>query len=208
MSDNPITSDDDDAPELEFEFSEDTLVLIPDEEVFEIDMSFGANLVSFLDSAVADDIGSERQDVLNTFKNSRQQWEEKIKKGIQWLGLNTEGEGNTEVDGACTAVHPLLIENVVKFQAKAIQELWPARGPVRTRILGYTDPAREQAAARVRAYMNHQLVDQVAGFYSDLERNLFRVGFMGVGIGCALSIGAYGPTAAAAARSYSPSWNQ
>jgi hypothetical protein len=182
MSDNPITSDDDDAPELEFEFSEDTLVLIPDEEVFEIDMSFGANLVSFLDSAVADDIGSERQDVLTTFKNSRQQWEEKIKKGIQWLGLNTEGEGNTEVDGACTAVHPLLIENVVKFQAKAIQELWPARGPVRTRILGYTDPAREQAAARVRTYMNHQLVDQVAGFYSDLERNLFRVGFMGVGI--------------------------
>ena len=182
MSDNPTLSSDDEAPEIEFEFSEETLLLIPDDEVIEIDMSFGANLVSFLDSDVVDDIGSDRQDVLTSFKNSRQQWEEKIKKGIQWLGLNTEGEGNTEVDGACTAVHPLLIENVVKFQAKAIQELWPARGPVRTRILGYTDPAREQAASRVKSYMNHQLVDQVAGFYSDLERNLFRVGFMGVGI--------------------------
>ena len=182
MSDNPTLPSDDEAPEIEFEFSEETLLLIPDDEVIEIDMSFGANLVSFLDSDVVDDIGSDRQDVLTSFKNSRQQWEEKIKKGIQWLGLNTEGEGNTEVDGACTAVHPLLIENVVKFQAKAIQELWPARGPVRTRILGYTDPAREQAASRVKSYMNHQLVDQVAGFYSDLERNLFRVGFMGVGI--------------------------
>jgi hypothetical protein len=183
MSDNPtLSSDDNEAPEIEFEFSEESLLLIPDDEVIEIDMSFGANLVSFLDSDVVDDIGSDRQDVLTSFKNSRQQWEEKIKKGIQWLGLNTEGEGNTEVDGACTAVHPLLIENVVKFQAKAIQELWPARGPVRTRILGYTDPAREQAASRVKSYMNHQLVDQVAGFYSDLERNLFRVGFMGVGI--------------------------
>ena len=182
MSDNPILPDDDDEPEIEFEFSEETLLIVPDEEVIEVDMSFGANLVAFLESDVADTIGSDRQDVYTNYKNSRQQWEEKIKKGIRWLGLNTEGEGNTEVEGACTAVHPLLIENIVKFQAKAIQELWPARGPVRTRILGYTDPAREQAAARVRAYMNHQLVDQVAGFYSDLERNLFRVGFMGVGI--------------------------
>ena len=181
MSDNPILPDDDE-PEIEFEFSEETLLIVPDEEVIEVDMSFGANLVAFLESDVADTIGSDRQDVYTNYKNSRQQWEEKIKKGIRWLGLNTEGEGNTEVEGACTAVHPLLIENIVKFQAKAIQELWPARGPVRTRILGYTDPAREQAAARVRAYMNHQLVDQVAGFYSDLERNLFRVGFMGVGI--------------------------
>lgn len=181
MSDNPELPDDDE-PEIEFEFSEETLLVIPDDEVIEVDMSFGANLVPMLEQAIADDIGSVRQDVLTNFKNSRQQWEEKIKKGIQFLGLNTEGEGNTDVEGACTAVHPLLIENVVKFQAKAIQELWPARGPVRTRILGYTDPAREQAAARVKSYMNHQLVDQVAGFYSDLERNLFRVGFMGVGI--------------------------
>lgn len=179
MSDNILP---DEEPEIEFEFSEETLLVIPDEEVIEVDMSFGANLVPFLEQAIADDIGSTRQDVLTNYKNSRQQWEEKIKKGIQFLGLNTEGEGNTDVEGACTAVHPLLIENVVKFQAKAIQELWPARGPVRTRILGYTDPAREQAAARVKAYMNHQLIDQVSGFYSDLERNLFRVGFMGVGI--------------------------
>jgi hypothetical protein len=184
MSDNPLPASDDDAevPEMEFEFSEEMLLTIPEDEVIEVDMSFEANLVSFLEQPIVDDIGSTRQDVYTSYKNSRQQWEEKIKKGIQWLGLNTEGEGNTEVDGACTAVHPLLIENVVKFQAKAIQELWPARGPVRTRILGYTDAAREQAASRVRSYMNHQLVDQVAGFYSDLERNLFRVGFMGVGI--------------------------
>ena len=185
MSDNPALTPDDDedeSPEIEFEFSEETLLVIPDVEVIEVDMSFGANLVPMLDKPIVDDIGAARQDSYTNFKNSRQQWEEKIKKGIQFLGLNTEGQGNTEVDGACTAVHPLLIENVVKFQAKAIQELWPARGPVRTRILGYTDPTREQAANRVKVYMNHQLVDSIPGFYSDLERNLFRVGFMGIGI--------------------------
>lgn len=196
MSDNPLPPDDD-TPEMEFEFAEETLLTIPEDEVVEVDMSFGANLVEILDEQIVSDIGSERQEVQTNFKNSRQQWEEKIKKGIQWLGLNTDGEGNTDVEGACTAVHPLLMENVVKFQAKAIQELWPARGPVRTRILGYTDPVREQAAARVRAYMNYQLVDKVSGFYSDLERNLFRIGFMGVGIrkaGWNAAVGAPEPT--------------
>jgi hypothetical protein len=169
-------------PEMEFEFSEETLEVIPTVEIVEIDMSFGANLATGMDTAILRDIGSQRQDALQNFKNSRQQWEEKIKRGIHWLGLNTEGEGNTEVDGACAAVHPLLIENVVKFQAKAIQELWPAKGPVRTKVRGYVDIPREQAAARVRTYMNYQLTEQVPGFYNDLERNLFRVGFMGVGI--------------------------
>ena len=177
MSDNL-----EEAPEMEFEFSEETLELEDPEEVIEVDMSFGANLALSMEDAILRDIGSARQDALQNYKNSRQQWEEKIKQGIKYLGLNTEGEGNTDVEGACTAVHPLLIENVVKFQAKAIQELWPAKGPVRTKVRGYVDVTRENTAQRVRTYMNYQLTEQIPGFYSDLERNLFRVGFMGTGI--------------------------
>lgn len=177
MSDNL-----EEAPEMEFEFSEETLELEDPEEVIEVDMSFGANLALSMDDAILRDIGSARQDSLQNYKNSRQQWEEKIKQGIRYLGLNTEGEGNTDVEGACTAVHPLLIENVVKFQAKAIQELWPAKGPVRTKVRGYVDVTRENTAQRVRTYMNYQLTEQIPGFYNDLERNLFRVGFMGTGI--------------------------
>ena len=177
MSDNL-----EEAPEMEFEFSEETLELESPEEVIEVDMSFGANLALAMEDAILRDIGSARQDSLQNYKNSRQQWEEKIKQGISYLGLNTEGEGNTDVEGACTAVHPLLIENVVKFQAKAIQELWPAKGPVRTKVRGYVDVTRENTAQRVRTYMNYQLTEQIPGFYSDLERNLFRVGFMGTGI--------------------------
>ncbi len=169
-------------PDMEFEFSEESLEIDVPEEIIEVDMSFGANLALTIEDTILTDIGSSRQDALQSFKNARQDWEEKIKQGVKWLGLNTEGEGNTDVEGACTAVHPLLIENVVKFQAKAIQELWPAKGPVRTKVRGYVDAAREQVAQRVRTYMNYQLTEQVPGFYNDLERNLFRVGFMGSGI--------------------------
>lgn len=177
MSENLDTT-----PDMEFEFSEETLELDAPEEVVEVDMSFGANLALAMEDTILTDIGSARQDALQNIKNSRQQWEEKIKQGIKYLGLNTDGEGNVDVEGACTAVHPLLIENVIKFQAKAIQELWPAKGPVRTKVRGFVDVPREQVAQRVRTFMNYQLTEQVPGFYSDLERNLFRVGFMGTGI--------------------------
>ena len=175
------------APESEdeeIELDEDTLepVEAVEIDVDVLDMSFTANLAEHLDPTVVDDIGSQSIDSYNTLKGARENWENIIKKGIRWLGLNTEGEGNTEVEGSCTAVHPLLMENIVKFQAKAIQELWPAKGPVRTKIKGYIDPKREATANRVRSYMNYQLTEQIPGFYNDLERNLFRVGFMGVGI--------------------------
>ena len=190
MSDNLEAENEE--PVMEFEFSEESLEVVPEEEVIEVDMSFGSNMVTYLDQSVVDTVGSERLDTYTNYKNSRQQWEDKIKKGIQWLGLNTEGQGNTNVEGACTAVHPLLIENIIKFQAKAIQELWPAKGPVRTKVRGYVDVAREEVANRVRTYMNYQLTEQVPGFYSDLERNLFRIGFMGVGI---RKVGWNGPSA-------------
>lgn len=173
-------------PEAEVEFDFDAETLEPISEV-EVDVgpdftAFDANLAEALDEAVLDDIGTERQATLTNLKNSRDNWETRIKTGIKWLGLVDKEPGSTNSETDCQAVHPLLMENIVKFQAKAIQELWPAKGPVRTKIKGYVDAKREATASRVRAFMNYQLTEQVPGFYSDLERNLFRVGFMGTGI--------------------------
>lgn len=169
--------------EFEFEDTPDLEISVTEVVVIdEMDTSFYANLAANIDQPVLDDIGATRQEVLTNFKNARTEWEDGIKRGIRWLGITTSEQGSTDIDGSCSAVHPLLMENVVKFQAKAIQELWPARGPVRTKIKGYVDADREEIAARVRGYMNYQLTEQVEGFYADLERNLFRVGFLGTGI--------------------------
>lgn len=168
----------------ELVFDAETGALDPELEEIEIDLdtSFGANLAEQIDDELLRSVGQDRQDLLQDLQNSRSQWEERIRQGIKWLGITTDDAGPSAVEDACTAVHPLLMENVIKFQAKAIQELWPAKGPVRTKVKGFVDAKREQAAARVRSYMNYQLTEQVRGFYSDLERNLFRVGFMGTGI--------------------------
>jgi len=112
---------DDDIKE-EFEFDTETLNTIEpeDDETFELDTSFDGNLVPLLEDDVCEEIGSKRQEVYTGFKNSREQWEEYIIKGIRWLGLSPENDANLPTEDSCTAVHPLLMESVVKFQAKAI----------------------------------------------------------------------------------------
>ncbi len=181
-NDDILEIDDD----IEMEFDAETgepIAMEVEDEVVEDD-SFDANLALLLDEDTLREIGQARQEALTNFKNARADWESYIKDCVRWLGLtvSADAEGDLAVEGGCAAVHPILIENVVKFQAKAIQELWPAKGPVRTKIRGLVTPQREAAASRVRNHMNYQLTEQVPGVYSDFERNLFRVGFMGNGI--------------------------
>lgn len=122
----------------------------------------------------------ERLDYLRTLRESRSRWEKEIQNGMRLLGLFGDDANNAR--RGCNATHPLLLETVIKFQSKAIQELWPAKGPVRTKVKGYVDEERLKAAQRVERHMNWQLTEQVPGFYNQLERNLFRVGFLGTGI--------------------------
>lgn len=166
------------------EFDEESMEPTDDIEIDAPDATaFDANLVDVITDDLCETIGSRSQESYNNLKGMREQWEERIKQGVQWLGLSSATNEQSAVsENACTAVHPLLMENIVKFQAKAIQELWPARGPVRTKIKGLVNPERERTATRVKAHMNYQLTEQVPGFYDMMERNLFRVAFMGVGI--------------------------
>lgn len=171
----------DDQVEIEDEF-EIPLEEVDEEEsiiVVTPDIGFDGNLVNILDADHIADIGAERLEIFQILRNSRQDWEREIENGIRLLGLLGDSESE---EGTCNATHPLLLENIVKFEAKAIQELWPAKGPVRTKIKGYVDDQRLAVAQRVRQHMNYQLTEQVPGFYAQLERNLFRVGFLGTGI--------------------------
>ena len=59
MSENLDTT-----PDMEFEFSEETLEVEVPEEIVEVDMSFGANLAMSIEDTILTDIGSARQDAL------------------------------------------------------------------------------------------------------------------------------------------------
>ena len=56
-------------------------------------------------------------------------------KGLDLLGMKIE-ERTQPWAGAAGVFHPVLTEAVVRFQAQAMGEIFPASGPVRTKIVG------------------------------------------------------------------------
>jgi len=122
------------------------------------------NLTDTLDEEDLDEIADQ---VINSFqadKDSRAEWESMFERGFDLLGLKLE-PGTDPFDGACTAVHPLLIESAVKFQSKASAELFPASGPVKANILGKATPEKEAQANRVQNFMNYQVTEQMPEYF-------------------------------------------
>ena len=111
-------------------------------------------------------------------KDSRGEWESMFERGFELLGLKLE-PGSEPFEGACTAVHPLLIESAVKFQSKASGELFPSSGPVKANILGKSTPEKEMQANRVQNFMNYQVTEQMPEYFDEFERMLFQLPLIG-----------------------------
>ena len=101
-----------------------------------------------------------------------------FERGFDLLGLKLE-EASEPFEGACTAVHPVLIESAVKFQSKATQELFPASGPVKSQIIGEVTEEKEQQAHRVDQFMNYQVTEQMPEYFDEFERMLFHLPLIG-----------------------------
>src|ERR1035437_6485750 len=97
---------------------------------------------------------------------ARGEWMRTIQLGLDLLGVKVE-EKNTPFEGACSAQHPLLMESAVKFQSKASNELLPASGPVKCKIMGDVTTEKEEQANRVKAHMNYQITEEMTEFYTD-----------------------------------------
>ena len=137
-----------------------------------------ANLAETLDDETLGEISNTVYNNYDADKNSRQEWESMFERGFDLLGLKIQ-ESSEPFDGACTAVHPLLVESAVKFQSKASQELFPSAGPIKTQILGKSTPDREMQANRVKNFMNYQLTEQMPEYFDEFEKMLFHLPLIG-----------------------------
>ena len=146
----------------------------------EINMNTGfyENLVEILDEEKLEEIGNTVIDKFEADKDSRSEWESMFERGFDLLGLKLE-DTTEPFEGAATAVHPLLIESAVKFQSKASQELFPARGPVKAQVLGDATLEKQQQANRVQNFMNYQVTTQMPEYFDEFERMLFHLPLIG-----------------------------
>ena len=151
---------------------------LSEEQVEETEEEFYRNLVDDLDEDVLDDIAIKVHENFTSDKESRAEWESMFERGFDLLGLKLE-ETSEPFEGACTAVHPVLIESAVKFQSKATQELFPAAGPVKSQIIGEVTEEKEDQAQRVKQFMNYQITDQMPEYFDEFERMLFHLPLIG-----------------------------
>ena len=160
-------------------------VLIGDPELdktVEPDSTFDENLAEDMS---AKDLGRTASDLISYYNNDREarsEWEERYKKGLETLnpdGGMEDSEDERASRGLSIVVHPMIAEAATQFNARAIAELYPSGGPVKTVIVGDPNEELEEQARRVREYMNYQITQEMPEYFPDLDQMLFHLPLVG-----------------------------
>ena len=166
------------SPDIEIVLEDDGGATIELGEDDEDDVGFYGNIAEVIDDG---DLGRISMDLMALFeadKSSRSDWEQMYSKGLELLGLKIE-ERTKPFRGAAGAVHPMLTEAIVQFQAQAFKELMPASGPVRTQIVGKETLDKVQQASRVQDFMNYQITSVMKEYTPEFDQLLFYTGYGG-----------------------------
>ena len=111
-------------------------------------------------------------DLVERDKQAREDRDKQYEEGLRRTGLGNDAPGGAQFMGASKVVHPVMAEACVDFAARAIKELFPADGPVRTKITGEVTEAKTSKAERKRDYMNWQLTEQIEEYRDEEEQLL------------------------------------
>ena len=152
-------------------------ILVDDEIDAPVEMetgiAFDSNLAEFL---VDSDLMRLAKDVLGSIesdKESRSEWEKTYVDGLKYLGMKFDEARSSPFQGSTGVIHPILAEAVTQFQAQAYKEMLPAKGPVKTEIVGARSPEVEAQASRVEEFMNFYILNVMQEFDPELDMMLF-----------------------------------
>jgi hypothetical protein len=182
LDSDPIDVELEEQPEIEEGMEvtelEDGSVELGSPEVEIEDTGFMANLADQLDDDEIAGISAYVLEKVDEDKNARSEWLETYSQGLNLLGLRYENRSEP-FDGATGVVHPMLNEAVTQFQSQAYKELLPAKGPVRTQVMGTTTPDLESQAERVQDYMNYTIMHTMKEYESEFDQMLYYLGLGG-----------------------------
>jgi len=172
------------ADELQIEeIGDDVLVGDPSLDSFEeSDSEFDSNLAETIDQRELDKKADYLAKYYESDREARSDWEERYKNGLRTLdpeGGLEESEEERASRGLSTVVHPMIAEAATQFNARAIAELYPSGGPVKTTIVGDPDEETEEQARRVREFMNYQITEQMPEYFPELDQMLFQLPLVG-----------------------------
>ena len=147
-----------------------------DEEVFE--SNHYSNLAEELEDKEVALIGKDLVRAYEDDKSSRKNWEDQYSKGLRMLGVVVE-DRQDPFPGASGVHHPLLAEAATQFQARAIAEVFPPGGPVKTQVIGKVTDKKLEQSQRVQDFMNFQLTQEIPDYFNELDQMLFYLALAG-----------------------------
>lgn len=137
-----------------------------------------SNLAEFIEESELESMASDLVSDFESDRESRSDWARAYVKGLDLLGMKIEDRQQPWA-GASGVFHPVLTESVVRFQAQAMGELFPAGGPVRSKIMGKMTPEKADQANRVQNEMNYLLTEEMTEYRDELEQMLFKLPLAG-----------------------------
>jgi hypothetical protein len=133
---------------------------------------FYENLAETINIFDLEKIGMRYLDLVEKDKEAREKRDKQYEEGLKRTGLGDDAPGGANFFGASKVVHPIMAEACVDFAARAIKEMFPPDGPVRTKILGEITDEKTETAERKRDYLNWQLTEQITEFRDEQEQLL------------------------------------
>lgn len=162
----------DDTDETDVEDTEDggAIVRLQDEADEKKNSEHFANIIEEVDQGELEMAISELIDKITNDKEAREKRDKQYEEGIRRTGLGDDAPGGAQFTGANKVVHPMLVEACVDFSARVMKEIFPANGPVKSKIVGEKDQDKVEKADRKTDFMNWQLTEQMVEFRGELEQ--------------------------------------
>jgi len=162
-----------DMPDMDDDVLPDGSAIIDlDNDGPEFNPEFYDNLADSVDAGVLSDIAFQYLDLLESDKEARSLRDKQYEEGIKRTGMGNDAPGGATFMGASKVVHPAMAEGCVDFAARAIKELFPPDGPVKSKIIGKVDDIKAAIAERKVDFLNWQITEQMEEFRDEQEQLL------------------------------------
>jgi len=161
-----------DLPEMEMEEQDDGSAIVTLDDGPEFNPEFYDNLADTISPSELSTLAFRYLDLLETDKEARSLRDKQYEEGIRRTGMGNDAPGGATFMGASKVVHPVMAEGCVDFASRAIKEMFPPDGPVKTKILGKIDDLKTSKSERKRDYLNWQITDQIEEFKDEQEQLL------------------------------------
>lgn len=140
-----------------------------------IELTQMVNIVDLLPEDKRTEIAKRVEEGFEVDENSREDWLKRAEKGVKLAAQHAE-EKTYPWAGAANAMHPVITQAAMQFNARALPAIMPDGDVVKTVVHGMDPDQRKQKRAnRVSKFMSYQLRTKVRGWKQDTDSLLARL---------------------------------